>query len=324
MSSFWNKTKVLVTGGSGFIGSHVVEDLVSRGAKVTVLDHIQNGKIKNIGYLRKTARFISGDCGDSKDATAACKGQDIVMNLAARVGGIEFNRTHQGTTLYSNVRIASTMLEAARLSGVKRFLVVSSACVYPHDATIPTPESEGMRSEPEPTNGGYGWAKRMAEILGMYYASEFGMKICIVRPYNAYGPRDNFNPSTSHVIPALIKRVFDGENPIIVWGTGRQTRAFLYVTDLARGMIEAVEKYSVADPLNLGTNEEVSLKTLVTKIVKISGTKSRVVFDRTKPDGSPRRNSDNRKAHIAIGFNPTVSLDEGLQKTIRWYKKYSL
>ncbi|MEK7577119.1 MAG: SDR family NAD(P)-dependent oxidoreductase [Patescibacteria group bacterium] len=321
MSNFWQDTKVLVTGGTGFIGSHVVEQLVSLGAKVSVLDRMRGGVIKNIEYLKDKVRFISGDCADETDALKACEGQQVVMNLAAKVGGIAYNSTHQATMLFDNLKIASIMLESARISKVERFLVVSSACIYPADAKIPTAESEGFLREPETTNGGYGWAKRMAEKLGMYYSEQYGMKVGIVRPYNAYGPRDHFDAEKSHVIPALIKRVFDGENPLRVWGSGNQTRAFLYVEDFAVGLISAIEKYPVADPVNIGTDEEVSIKKLIEMIVVISGKKNAIEFDTTKPDGSPRRNSDNTKAVEKIGFVAKTKLEEGLKKTIEWYKK---
>lgn len=320
-SRFWKNKKALVTGGTGFIGSHVVEQLVDLGATVTVLDNLSNGKIKNIQYLKEKVIFQKGNCANPEDAYAVCKNQEIVLNLAARVGGIEYNRAHQGTMLHDNLTIAATMIEAAKKAHVERFLVVSSACVYPHDALVPTPESEGFRGEPEETNGGYGWAKRMAESLGKYYSQEFGMKVGIVRPYNAYGPRDHFDPSTSHVIPALIKRVMDRENPVVVWGTGRQTRAFLYVEDLAQGMIAAIEQNSSPDAINLGTDEEVAIADLVKLIVTISGVKTQVVFDTSKPDGSPRRNSDNENAKKKIGFEAKTGLKEGLIRTIEWYKK---
>ncbi len=321
-SQFWKKKKVLVTGGTGFIGSHLVEKLVARGANVTVLDNLSNGKIKNIEYLNGKVTFIKGDCANQADAYGACKDQEIVMNLAARVGGIEYNRTHQGTMLRDNLEIATTMIEAARIANVERFLVVSSACVYPHDAIVPTPESEGFRGEPEETNGGYGWAKRMAEALGKYYAQEFGMKVAIARPYNAYGPRDHFGASSSHVIPALIKRVMDGEDPVMVWGSGSQTRAFLYVEDFAEGLIATTQRYPVGDPVNIGTDEEVSIADLVKLIIRLSGKKARVKFDRSKPNGSPRRNSDNTKARKMTGFLAQTPLAEGLAKTIAWYKAH--
>lgn len=318
--SFWKNRNVLVTGGAGFIGSHVVEKLVLLGSNVTVLDNLQNGTMQNIKYVKSQIRFLKGSCTDLNTAWKACRNQEVVMNLAARVGGIEYNRIHQATMLNDNLLIGSVMMEAARRAEVERFLVVSSACVYPRNAFVPTPESEGFLDEPEPTNGGYGWAKRMSEKLGMYYSEQFKMKVGIVRPYNCYGPRDHFDPETSHVIPALIKRAVEGENPLTVWGTGKQTRAFLYVEDLTEGMILAIEKYPYPDPINLGTDEEISIKDLIKKIVAIVGSKNKVVFDTTKPDGSPRRNSDNKKAKKKVGFNPKVPLDEGLKNTIDWYK----
>lgn len=320
-NNFWKSKKVLVTGGTGFIPSHVVEKLVGLGAIVTVIDNFQNGKEKNLALVKDAVTLIQGNCQNEQDALKACMGQEIVMNLAARVGGIEYNRTHQATMLRDNLLISTIMMEAARKAGVDRFLAVSSACVYPRGCSVPTPETEGFMDEPEPTNGGYGWAKRVSELLGKYYAEEFGMQVGIVRPYNCYGPRDHFDPATSHVIPALIKRVFDGENPVKVWGSGNQTRAFLYVEDMAEGMIASIEKYPVPDPINLGTDDEISIKDVIQKIITISGIDAKVEYDLTKPDGSPRRNSDNKKMVEKVGFVPKVNLDEGLQKTIAWYKE---
>lgn len=322
-TGFWDGRRALVTGGAGFIGSHVVEKLVARGAKVTVLDNFSNGREANLAAVRDRVRILRGDGTHLPDAVAACKGQQVVMNLAARVGGIEYNRTHQGTMLRDNLLLGTVVLEAARLEGVERFLAVSSACVYPRDCAVPTPESEGFRGEPEPTNGGYGWAKRMAETAARYSAEEFGMQVGIVRPYNAYGPRDHFEPETSHVIPALIRRVFSGENPVTVWGSGRQTRAFLYVEDLAEGMLLAIERYPVPDPVNLGTDEEVSIADLIRLILDASGMRAELVFDTTKPDGSPRRQSDNHKAEESLGFKATTRLAEGLAQTIEWYRAHA-
>lgn len=319
MSNFWKNTTVLVTGGTGFIGSHVVEQLVSLGAKVSVFDRMRNGNIKNIAYLKDKVQFISGNCTSEQDALAACNSQQVIMNLAASVGGIQYNSTHQASMLVDNIKIASVMIEAARLANVERFLVVSSACIYPATVKIPTAETEGFLMEPEPTNGGYGWAKRIAEKLGMYYSQQYGIKVGIVRPYNAYGPRDHFDIEKSHVIPALIKRVMDGENPLRVWGSGKQTRAFLYVEDFAQGLISAIEKYPVPDPVNIGTDEEVSIKTLIEMIVLLSGKSTNIEFDTSKPDGSPRRNSDNTKAIEKIGFHASTPLKAGLKKTIDWY-----
>lgn len=319
--NFWKNKKVLVTGGAGFIGSRVVEKLVEREASVSVLDNFQTGKKSNLSKVKDSVEITTGDCRNDKDAFRACKKKDVVMNLAARVEGIEFNKTHQATMMSENMLTGAVMIEAARKAMVERFLVVSSACVYPRNCSVPTKEAEGFLDEPEPANGGYGWAKRMNEKLGEYYAQEFGMKVGIVRPYNCYGPRDHFKPQPTHVVPALISRVFNGENPVKVWGSGKQTRAFLYVDDLAEGMILGIEKYPVPDPINLGTDEEISIKELVEKIIKLSRKNLKTEFDTTKPDGSMRRNSDNSKAKEKIGFTANVSLDSGLQKTMEWYRK---
>lgn len=321
MKNFWNNKRVLVTGGLGFIGSHLVEKLLSLHANITILDHVKEYKLRNIKEFYKEVKIINGDCNNFEHVFSALKGQEILMNLAAHVGGIEYNRTHQGSIMRKNLEILTTIVEAARKSSVERLLLVSSACVYPHDAIIPTPEEEGFRDEPEPTNGGYGWAKRMGEILGRYYAEEFHMNISIVRPYNAYGPRDHFDSDRSHVIPALIRRIFSGENPLIVWGSGTQSRSFIYVEDLVDGMIAAVEKYPFPDPINLGSDEEISIRDLVYKIVALSGMNLRIEFDSTKPDGSPRRKSNNEKAKRLLGFVSKTSLDDGLKKTIEWYRE---
>jgi GDP-L-fucose synthase len=194
--------------------------------------------------------------------------------------------------------------------------------VYPRDCAIPTPEAEGVRGVPEKTNEGYGWAKRMAEYAGRAYAEEFGMEIAIARPYNAYGPRDHFDPERSHVIAALVKRVCDGENPVKVWGDGGATRSFLYVEDFARGLLEVAEKYPKADPLNVGADDEVSVRELAEMIVRLSGSRARLVFDPSKPSGQPRRRCDVAKAKKAIGFTARVALPEGLAKTIAWYRAH--
>jgi GDP-L-fucose synthase len=317
---FWKDKKVLVTGGAGFVGSNLVEILVGSEARVTVVDNLENGSLDNFRKLKDNIRFIKSDLRNFKEAKESCRYQEIVMNLAAKVGGIEYNRTHLGTMFKDNILINTNTLEAAREAKVERFLVVSSACVYPRDCTIPTPEEEGFEGVPEPTNEGYGWAKRMAEVQGRLYAQEFGMKIGIVRPYNCYGPRDHFDPKKSHVIPALIKRIFDGEDPLVVWGNGEQSRAFLYVEDFARGLIEVIEKYPVPDPINIGTDEEIKIKDLIKLILKLSSKNPQVFFDTSKPTGQPRRNCDTRKAKEVIGFEAKVSLKEGLKKTIDWYR----
>ncbi len=321
MSSFFKNKKILVTGGAGFIGSHVVEMLVAQGALVTVPLRSKESKTDFLDAVKNNITLAYDDLNDMKHCLQFTKDKEIVMHLAARVGGVEYNIKHSGSIFRENVTIFMNILEASRLNKVERFLTVSSACVYPRFCTIPTPEEEGFKDTPEQTNEGYGWAKRMEEFLSQAYAKEYGMKIAIARPYNAYGPRDNFDPNSSHVIPALIKRVFDGENPLRVWGDGKQTRSFLYVEDFCRGLLLMIEKYPVADPINIGANDEISIKQLIELIVKISGKKIKVDFDTSKPQGQPRRNCDTRKAEKILGFKAQVSLEEGLKKTIEWYKK---
>jgi GDP-L-fucose synthase len=311
----------LVTGGTGFIGSRLVEMLVESDAHVRV-PYQDPKKLDNLKSVKEKIELVKADLLSQKDCVSAAQKQEIILNLAARVAGIEYNRLHPATMLNENMLLQSNMLEAGRTENVERFLVVSSACVYPRDAPVPTPESEGFRGEPEPTNAGYGWGKRFGELLGQKYAEEFGMKIAIARPFNSYGPRDNFDPKTSHVIPALIRRVMADENPLVVWGDGTPTRAFCYVDDFCRGLLLCAENGIGKGAINIGTDEEVSIKALVELIVKISGKNSKIVFDQSKPNGQPRRNSDNSKAIQEIGFAARVGLEEGLGKTIEWYCKF--
>jgi GDP-L-fucose synthase len=322
MADFYSGKKVLVTGGAGFIGSHVVEMLVARGAAVTVPVR-SSTKLDFLEGVKNHILIISADLREKADVQAAVKGQEIVMNLAAaKGGGIAHSMQHHGSLFRDNMQAFMQVLDAAREADVERFLVVSSACVYSRDVSNPTPESEGFLGVPEPANAGYGWSKRMEEYLGQAYAEEFGMKIAIARPYNAYGPRDDFFAEYSHVIPGLIKRIFAGENPLVVWGSGKQTRSFVYATDFARGLIETCEKYAVADPLNIGSNEEISIGDLAHLLVELSGKNTKITFDTSKPDGQPRRTADTSKALEKIGFKAEVPLREGLAKSIEWYRAH--
>lgn len=320
--NFWAGKKVLVTGGAGFIGSHVTEQLVAQGAKVRVTSFgpLRPEEERNVAAVRDQIEIVEADLTKIDDAVRVCTGQDVVMNLAAHVGGIGYNKSHPATMFRDNVWIATVTLEGARRAGVKRFLVVSSACVYSNDASIPTPESEGFLGEPEATNHGYGWSKRMAEFSGRVYAEEFGMEVAIVRPYNSFGPRDHFDPVNGHVIPSLIVRVANGEDPLTIWGTGTPTRSFIYVEDFARGLIETTEKYPQADPVNIGSTEEIAIKDLAQLILEEMGSNATVSFDRSKPDGQPRRATDVTKAKAKVGFAATIPLREGIRRTIAWYR----
>lgn len=326
-SQFWRHKKVLVTGGTGFIGSHVVEMLVEKGAVVRVptRDQITAEGKRNLSAVIDKIEIVSADVSDLAGAIKATANQEVVINAAARVAGVQWNMAHPATMFRDNMLIAMNVLEAARLNGVERYLVVSSACVYPRFCSIPTPENEGFQDQPEPTNAGYGWAKRMSEFLGKSYSEEHGMSVAIARPYNAYGPRDNFKPDSSHVIPGLIERLMSGENPFNVWGNGEQSRSFLYVKDFARGLLEVAEKYPTGDALNLGTNEEVKIKDLVGLIMEIAGKSDvPVIFDPSKPTGQPRRCCDTTLAEEKIGWKTEYSLRQGLTETINWYRQYEL
>lgn len=317
--AFWEGKKVVVTGGIGFIGGHLVEALVSSGAKVTAVS--ANGSAANFAAVKKKIKLVKGNLFDLNFCKTATKNADIVMNLAAKVGGVAYNIEHHASMLRDNVLLGMNVLEAARKNNVERFLAVSSACVYSKNCSIPTPETEGFAGMPEETNFGYGWGKRISELAAIAYAKEYGMSVAIVRPYNTYGPWDHFGGKRSHVIPALIARIFSGENPLNVWGSGEQSRSFIYVKDVVEGMMLATEKYCIADPLNLGTNEEVKIKTLIQMICEISGKSPKIVFDTSKPSGQPRRNCDISKAKEKIGFIAKTSLAHGLRETIEWYKQ---
>ena len=320
LAEFYEGKRVLVTGGAGFIGSHLVEMLVQLGAIVTVPVRKTTG-LRYLAEVEKDINLVEADLFDRKSVDAVIKGHSIVMHLAAaKGGGIAHSMRHHGSLFRDNMLSFINVLDAARCASTDRFLVVSSACVYPREATIPTPEADGFRDAPELTNAGYGWSKRMEEYMALAYADQYGMNIGIARPFNAYGPRDDFFHETNHVIPGLITRVVGGEDPLTVWGSGKQTRSFLYVSDFARGLLITCAHDQVRGPVNLGSEEEISIGELARLIIELSGTTSAVSFDTSKPDGQPRRACDTRLAKQLIGFRAAVPLREGLKKTINWYR----
>lgn len=317
--TYWRGKRVLVTGGSGFIGSHAVEALLDEGACVRVTGRDSRSFRKALGKKAAGAEFMEGDLLSSSFCQQACDGMEIVLHLAAQVAGVQYNESHPGTIFTRNVALGLNVLDAAANRKVSRFLCMSSACVYRRHCAIPTPETEGFLEDPEPTNLGYGWAKRVLEVQARCYADEFGIQVAIVRPYNAYGPRDNFDPETSHVIPSLIRKVMSGQDPVVVWGDGSQTRSFLYVSDFIEGSLAVLERYPCCDPVNLGTAEEITVGELVQMILQISGKKAKVVFDASRPSGQPRRKGNLSKLLEKTGFSPKVNIREGLEKTIQWY-----
>lgn len=299
-----------------------MEQLVRSGAEVRVADSFESGSRQNIGKMLAKVQILKTDLLDQENCVKACNGVDVVLNLAAKVAGVEYNSTHSSEMFVNNTRIGMNMLEAARLSDVDEFLCVSSACVYSRHATVPTPESEGFLDDPEASNLGYGWAKRVLEIQSRLYANQYGLKIAIVRPFNSYGPRDHFGNQYGHVIPMLISRVMNGESPLRVWGNGQQTRSFVFVTDVVRGMMLAIEKYATADPINIGSSEEISIGALANMIVAIAKNGVGITFDESKPQGQPRRCPDVKKARDVMGFESIVPLRDGLRETIDWFEKH--
>jgi len=254
----------------------------------------------------------------------ALDGASVVLNLAAKVAGLEYNSTHSASIFQENMQIFLNVIKAAERQKVDRFLVTSSACIYPRFCSIPTPEDEGFVGEPEPTNSGYGWAKRMQEYLGAQYAREFGLSVSIARPYNAYGPRDNFDPASSHVIPALIRKAFESADGFLnVWGDGSHSRSFLYVDDFARGLLEVAARHPMADALNLGAGEETTMRELAIQIAdlvsKIRGVPIRPRFEPAGMTGQPRRCCDTSKANRVLGFRAQIGLLEGLKRTVEWF-----
>jgi len=307
--------KVLVTGGTGLIGSHLVELLLERGAIVRTVVHSRNLPIK-----LENVETVQGNLTRWNDCRKAVKGVEYVFHLAAFVGGVGRNVAHPAGMFTPNILMNTHMLEAARLEDVERYLYTSSACIYPGNLEYFV-EEKGWNGPPAESNASYGWVKRMGELQAQAYSQEYGMKIAIVRPTNAYGPRDNFDLKTSHVIPALIRKAVERQDPFVIWGTGEATRDFIHAKDIARGMLLALEKYAVADPINLTTGKSIKIKDLAHLILKLCEYENaRIILDESNPTGQPVRRVSTVKAKEKIGFVAQISLEEGLKETISWYK----
>jgi GDP-L-fucose synthase len=317
--AFYRNRSVLVTGGAGFAGSHLVEALVGLGARVRVPVRAST-RLEFLDRVAADVEIVQADLCDADDAQRVTKRQDVVLHLAAaKGGGITHSMQHHGSLFRGNMLAAIQMLDAARDAGVGRFVAVSSACVYPRDSRAPTPEDEGDRNVPEHSHAGYGWSKRMLEFLSHAYRDEYGLNTGIVRPFNVYGPRDDFFRPSNHVISGIVSRLYGGERPLRVWGSGRQTRSFLFVDDLVRGVLMAGARADVHGPLNLGSDEEVTIADLTRLIVELSGLDVDVAPDPDKPEGQPRRACDTSRARAELGFEARVPLRDGMARTLAWY-----
>ena len=304
----WGKKKILVTGGAGFLGTFLVEKLCKRGVND-----------KNIKITR--SRDTDLRCRDN--CTKAVKGVDIVIHLAAKVGGIGFNRQYPATLFYDNAMMGIQLMEAARNQGVEKFVAIGTVCAYPKYASVPFKEEELWNGYPEETNAPYGLAKKMLLVQSQAYRQQYGFNSIFLLPVNLYGPKDNFDLGSSHVIPALIRKfveaVQNNGKEVIVWGSGKVSREFLYVEDAAEGILLAVEKYNKPDPINIGAGFEIKIKELAELIADLTGFNGNIVWDRTKPDGQPRRCLDISKAKKEFGFEAKTDFRDGLKKTIEWY-----
>lgn len=308
MNDSWKNKKILVTGGTGFLGKYLIDKLIKLGVKK-----------ENIFV----PFFEDYDLRKMEDCLEVIKGKKIVIHLAGVVGGIGFNREHPGKAFYDNAAMALNILEAARLEKVEKFTGIGSVCAYPKNIPIPFKEEDLWLGYPEETNASYGLAKKFMLVQSQAYRAEYDLNAIHLLMLNLYGPGDNFNPKSSHVIPALIKKVADakkeGKNYIEAWGTGKPTREFFYVEDAAEGIILATERYNKPEPVNLGSGMEISIKDLAELICKLMDFKGEIRWNTSKPDGQPRRLFDSTKAEKEFGFKANTSFEEGLKKTINWY-----
>ncbi len=318
--NFWFGKKVLVTGGAGLIGSHVVEELVKKGSIVTVADNLKRGNVKNLRQVINDIEFSKVDLTDKNACNKVCDKKDVVFHLASDAYGLSYSYTHHSEILTHNILLNTNILNACHIKEVKRVLAVSSSCVYSDDANIPTKESEGFNGEPEKANIGYGWSKRILEIQANRLHLDYGMEIAIVRPANVYGPRDPITGEGTHVIPSMIHKVLCGKGPITVWGSGNQSRNFIYVKDMAAAMVLVTEKYPISKAVNVGSTKATSMKELIQLITQITETKREIVFDTTKPEGAKHKSVDISLLKEVVGFKLKTALEEGLFETIKFYK----
>lgn len=305
---FWDNKRVVLTGGAGFLGRRVAEGLKTRGVSDV---HIPRSRDYDLVRYSDVERLYD----DAKP--------DIVIHLAARVGGIGANRENPGKFFYDNLMMGVQLIEVGRQRGLGKFVAIGTICAYPKFTPLPFHEDDLWNGYPEETNAPYGLAKKMLLVQAQSYRQQYGFNTIYLLPVNLYGPEDNFDLDTSHVIPAMIRKCVEAKREnrpeIVLWGSGTPTREFLYVDDAAEGILLAAERYESSEPVNLGSSSEIAIKDLASLIIKYTGYKGSVVWDASKPDGQPRRALDTSRAANEFGFQAKTSLDEGLRKTIEWY-----
>jgi GDP-L-fucose synthase len=314
--SFWHTQRVLVTGGGGFLGSFVVDGLRQRGAAEIVAPHSRDYDLRDLDAIRRLLR-----------ETSAPAPVDIIIHLAARVGGIGANRARPAEFFYDNLTMGTQLMHEAWKAGIGKFVALGTVCDYPKFTPVPFKEDDLWNGYPEETNAPYGLAKKMLLVQSQAYRQQYGFNSIFLLPVNLYGPGDNFDLETSHVIPALIRKcvaakqaVARGERPsVVVWGTGNATREFLYVEDAAEGILLAAERYNDSEPVNLGSGMEISIRDLVQTIAGLLALEVEIVWDPSKPDGQPRRCLDISRAQRLFGFRARTPFAEGLRRTIDWY-----
>lgn len=307
--NFWQSRRVCVTGGAGFLGSFVCEKLIQRGAKNIFIPRIEE---YNLVEREAILRML-------KDARP-----DIILHLAALAGGIGANRLRPAEFFYTNLMMGVQLIHEAWNAGVEKFLAVGTICAYPKFTPLPFKEENLWDGYPEETNAPYGLAKKMLLVQAQAYRQQYGFNVIYPLPVNLYGPRDNFDLETSHVIPALIRKCIDaqqqGANQIILWGDGTPTREFIYVEDAAEGLLMATELYNGSEPFNLGSGQEIRIKDLANLIARLTGFEGEIHWDSTKPNGQPRRALDTRRAAEYFGFRAKMPFEDGLKRTIEWYR----
>ncbi len=310
--AFWQDKRVVVTGGAGFLGSFIVDKLRDRGCKNLFIPRSKDYDLVDMDAVARLYRDLT---------------PEMVIHLAAKVGGIGANRENPGKFFYDNIMMGVQMIEMGRQVGLAKFVAIGTICAYPKFTPVPFKEDDLWNGYPEETNAPYGLAKKMLLVQAQSYRQQYGFNAIYLLPVNLYGPRDNFDPASSHVIPALIKKCVDaiknGEKEIVIWGTGTPTREFFYVEDCAEAILLAAERYDGFDPVNIGAGFEISILDLVELIVKLTGFSGNILWDQTKPDGQPRRCLDTSRAEREFGFKAKTSFEEGLKKTIAWYRGHA-